>query len=427
MTTEEKRARGETRSIFMVDDAPLQMAPHPTPENALTAHGIKLHEYQKKMLENLKHFMPVGGKMEMGQAAIFGGLYDFAHRTGTPLFVCAREAINFDFSALEARCHENLCVAAARDWPAGGRETQDLKLSEKAVNSGSLTPELLLNIRNKVARENDLPILDAPEPVTPAKLAAIHSEVATWSIPGKTPVISPNKLVRTWIDHLHSDRSSKRQPYAQDGAVVVLRIAQITKAVLGAYKPHVMPPKITTEKYLDGNTTVTKTVERHADGTEIHRGRWSMPNPQLDSIPRTRVADKLFAAGAKQFVGMDMGTGDRTVTGRLNQSQPEMMHHLPKKPRTGKQVILDRIIQENAGRLVEPLKHVYEVHKDCERQHCNICHGGLASCTVCHGAEGSLPTHCPGIAMTSDQCDQVYATALDYINGTWIYKQAKGQ
>jgi hypothetical protein len=64
--------------------------------------------------------------------------------------------------------------------------------------------------------------------------------------------------------------------------------------------------------------------------------------------------------------------------------------------------------------------HVLEAHNNCERPHCNICEGGLANCLVCHGAEGSLPTQCPGRAMTHDEQDAVMAGTLDFDEGCWL-------
>lgn len=57
----------------------------------------------------------------------------------------------------------------------------------------------------------------------------------------------------------------------------------------------------------------------------------------------------------------------------------------------------------------------------CENPgHCNWCDGGLFSCTRCNGAEGSLPWECPGVFMTEDQADEVYASRLDFIGGEWV-------
>jgi hypothetical protein len=38
----------------------------------------------------------------------------------------------------------------------------------------------------------------------------------------------------------------------------------------------------------------------------------------------------------------------------------------------------------------------------------------LAICTVCGGGEGSLPTHCPGVRLTSEQEDAIYTKGHDY-------------
>lgn len=38
----------------------------------------------------------------------------------------------------------------------------------------------------------------------------------------------------------------------------------------------------------------------------------------------------------------------------------------------------------------------------------------LALCTVCGGAEASLPTDCPGRAMTGTELDEVEGQLLDY-------------
>ena len=56
---------------------------------------------------------------------------------------------------------------------------------------------------------------------------------------------------------------------------------------------------------------------------------------------------------------------------------------------------------------------------------CMFCDGGLASCVICGGGEGSLPINCPGVRMTADQHDAVYAGQIDFIEGTWV-KQTKG-
>jgi hypothetical protein len=45
---------------------------------------------------------------------------------------------------------------------------------------------------------------------------------------------------------------------------------------------------------------------------------------------------------------------------------------------------------------------------------CPICDGGLSLCTVCGGAEGSMPTDCPGHRMQAEVSDAVYAGEVDY-------------
>ena len=44
---------------------------------------------------------------------------------------------------------------------------------------------------------------------------------------------------------------------------------------------------------------------------------------------------------------------------------------------------------------------------------------GLAHCKVCGGAEGSLPTECPGVRMCPEQEARVQAGFDDFINGAW--------
>lgn len=67
-------------------------------------------------------------------------------------------------------------------------------------------------------------------------------------------------------------------------------------------------------------------------------------------------------------------------------------------------------------------KHVYFKHEGrCpDLGHCNYCDGGLALCVVCGGAEGELPTECPGGRMTREQRKDVYSGILDYKSGRWV-------
>lgn len=62
--------------------------------------------------------------------------------------------------------------------------------------------------------------------------------------------------------------------------------------------------------------------------------------------------------------------------------------------------------------------HVHVLH-DCNDANCNVCSGGLAWCTVCGGAEGSMPSECPGVRMTADQEAAVLRGHLDFKAGRW--------
>lgn len=71
------------------------------------------------------------------------------------------------------------------------------------------------------------------------------------------------------------------------------------------------------------------------------------------------------------------------------------------------------------------MKHDYEKHEDHATDPdgvlCRlVCDGGLSICKICGGAEGSLTTDCPGVVMTTEQGDAVYAGRLDYQGGAWI-------
>ena len=46
--------------------------------------------------------------------------------------------------------------------------------------------------------------------------------------------------------------------------------------------------------------------------------------------------------------------------------------------------------------------------------HCAFCDGGLVSCTVCGGAEGSLPTDCPGYRLSEGIQGEILAGRIDY-------------
>lgn len=75
-------------------------------------------------------------------------------------------------------------------------------------------------------------------------------------------------------------------------------------------------------------------------------------------------------------------------------------------------------------------EHVLEVHDeehggcpahgDDPPRSCNICDGGLSNCLVCCGAEGSLPTECPGEKMSFERQEMVYKEQLDFRGGEWV-------
>lgn len=60
----------------------------------------------------------------------------------------------------------------------------------------------------------------------------------------------------------------------------------------------------------------------------------------------------------------------------------------------------------------------------CNAEQCNICDGGLAYCTVCGGAEGAMPTECPGVHMAVELTDQVYRGEFNFVGGQWVNKMA---
>lgn len=65
-------------------------------------------------------------------------------------------------------------------------------------------------------------------------------------------------------------------------------------------------------------------------------------------------------------------------------------------------------------------EHIFHVCDDpAEYDACYVCSGGLVDCTVCGGAEGALPTECPGVRMTAEQIEGVYTGAINFVNGNW--------
>jgi hypothetical protein len=75
--------------------------------------------------------------------------------------------------------------------------------------------------------------------------------------------------------------------------------------------------------------------------------------------------------------------------------------------------------------MADAMKHKPLKHVNCQKPYCGICEGGLIICTVCGGAEGSLPTECPGRQMTEQEADAVYAGRLDFVHGAWSYEVAR--
>ncbi len=66
------------------------------------------------------------------------------------------------------------------------------------------------------------------------------------------------------------------------------------------------------------------------------------------------------------------------------------------------------------------MKHT--LHK-CDDENCHIC--PLSLCTVCGGAEGSLPTECPGSRMPEKIEKAVYAQTLDFKDNRWYTPKLK--
>lgn len=57
----------------------------------------------------------------------------------------------------------------------------------------------------------------------------------------------------------------------------------------------------------------------------------------------------------------------------------------------------------------------------CGEGTCWHCGGGLFMCKTCGGAEGSVPTDCPGERMDEATENQVYAGQLNFIRGPgWV-------
>jgi hypothetical protein len=65
-------------------------------------------------------------------------------------------------------------------------------------------------------------------------------------------------------------------------------------------------------------------------------------------------------------------------------------------------------LQQQPSRFYLHRGHVYEDRED-----------GLAVCTCCGGAEGALPSSCPGYKIPGEAMEAIYSGVIDYNNGTW--------
>ena len=44
----------------------------------------------------------------------------------------------------------------------------------------------------------------------------------------------------------------------------------------------------------------------------------------------------------------------------------------------------------------------------------------LSLCKICGGAEGAMPTDCPGTTISGQQLDDIYAGRLDFVGNDWV-------
>lgn len=77
-------------------------------------------------------------------------------------------------------------------------------------------------------------------------------------------------------------------------------------------------------------------------------------------------------------------------------------------------------VERLASKVPNARNHTLIKHTDCQVNNCIYCDGGLSYCTVCTGAEGSLPTECPGRKLTDDEESLVASGVKDYVNGKWV-------
>lgn len=85
--------------------------------------------------------------------------------------------------------------------------------------------------------------------------------------------------------------------------------------------------------------------------------------------------------------------------------------------------------RKEPGTTTEIIKFPGHKWKHCTSEDCRgcaLCHGGLSVCSTCRGAEGSLPTDCPGEPMHEIIQEEVYAARLDYRRGEgWVQRLSK--
>lgn len=58
--------------------------------------------------------------------------------------------------------------------------------------------------------------------------------------------------------------------------------------------------------------------------------------------------------------------------------------------------------------------HLWHARKDCTRENCPVCDGGLALCKICGGLEGALLDSCPGVMLRQAQHDWNYKKFLTF-------------
>lgn len=68
-------------------------------------------------------------------------------------------------------------------------------------------------------------------------------------------------------------------------------------------------------------------------------------------------------------------------------------------------------------------EHVFEEHKDCRLEFCNICVGGLGHCVVCGAWECELTTECVGRVLSEHEKYEICCKRLDFRDGKFITKE----